>query len=79
MYLRRASDYFNFEMKPMGVENRDGLDRRQAPGLNDVGAAAYYSQVDWFYNLGFDGNGSGGNYSSAFIQRSAVVNTQVNA
>ena len=79
VYLRRASDYFRFELKPMGAENRDGLDRRQAPGMNDVGAAAYYSQVDWFYNHGFDGNGSGGNYASAFIQRAAVVNSQVNA
>lgn len=79
VYLRNAADYFRFELKPMGAENRDGLDRRQAPGMNDVGAAAYFSQVDWFFNLGFDGNGSGGNYSSAFIQRAAVVNTQVNA
>lgn len=78
-YLRRASDYFRFELKAMGVENRDGLDRRQAPGLNDVGAAAYYSQVDWFYNNGFDGNGSGGNYASALVIRGAVVNSQVNA
>lgn len=77
--LRSASDYFLFELKPMGAENRDGLARRQAPGANDVGAAAYYSQVDWFYNLGFDGNGSGGNYSSAMIIRAAVVNSQVNA
>lgn len=79
VYLRRASDYFKFELKAMGVENRDGLSQRQAPGDNNVGAAAYFSQVDWFYNLGFDGNGSGGNYASAFIQRAAVTNSQVNA
>lgn len=79
VYLRRASDYFKFELKAMGVENRDGLSQRQAPGDNNVGAAAYFSQVDWFYNLGFDGNGSGGNYASAFIQRAAVSNSQVNA
>lgn len=79
VYLRRASDYFNFELKPMGVENRDGLTSRQAPGDNNVGAAAYFSQVDWFFNLGFDGNGSGGNYASAFIQRAQVVNAQVGA
>lgn len=79
VYLRRASDYFKFELKAMGVENRDGLSQRQAPGDNNVGAAAYFSQVDWFFNLGFDGNGSGGNYASAFIQRAAVTNSQVNA
>ena len=79
VYLRRASDYFKFELKAMGVENRDGLSQRQAPGDNNVGAAAYFSQVDWFYNLGFDGNGSGGNYASAFIQRAAVTNSQCNA
>lgn len=79
IYLRNAADYFCFELKPMGAESRDGLDRRQAPGDNSVGAAAYFSQVDWFYNLGFDGNGSGGNYSSALIIRGAVVNSQVNA
>lgn len=79
VYLRNAGDYFRFELKAMGVENRDGLSQRQAPGDNNVGAAAYFSQVDWFYNLGFDGQVSGGNYSSAFIQRCAVVNSQVNA
>lgn len=79
VYLRRASDYFKFELKAMGVENRDGLSQRQAPGDNNVGAAAYFSQVSHYYNLGFDGNGSGGNYASAFIQRAAVVNSQCNA
>ncbi len=78
-YLRRASDYFCFELKSLGAENRDGLDKRQAPGDNSVGAAAYFSQIDWFYNLGFDGNGSGGNNASAFIQRAAITVSQVNA
>lgn len=79
VYLRRASDYFRFELKPLGAEKRDGLERRQAPGLNDVGAAAYFSQIDWFYNLGFNGDGTGGNYASGYIQRAAVTNSQVNA
>lgn len=79
VYLRRASDYFNFELKPFGAENRDGLTRRQAPGDNNVGAAAYFDQVDWFYNIAFDGNGSGGNYASAYIQRASISNAQVGA
>lgn len=79
VYLRRASDYFRFELRAFGMDNRDGLKMRQAPGQNDVGANAYYSNYNWKYNLGFDGDGSGGNYASAFIQRSQVVNSQVNA
>ncbi len=79
VYLRRASDYFNFEMRPMGPVNNDGLTRRQAPGDNSVGAHAYFDQVAHFYNIGFDGNGTGGNNASALIQRASVVNSQVNA
>jgi hypothetical protein len=79
VYLRRASDYFCFELAPMGVVNRDGLKERQAPGDNNVGADAWFSQIKYYYNLGFDGSGSGGNYASAFIQRAAVTNSQVNA
>lgn len=79
VYLRRASDYFKFELTPLGPVNRDGLKMRQAPGLNDVGANAWFSQIEWNYNLGFDGGGTGGNDASAFIQRAAVVTSQVNA
>lgn len=79
VYLRRASDYFCFEMTPFGPVKRDGLSVRQAPGDNNVGANAWSNQVQWNYNLGFDGAGSGGNYASAYIIRAAVTNSQVNA
>ena len=61
------------EQRPYGPDNRDGLTQRQAPGLNEVGAHAYYSQNLWSWNLGWDGRVSGGNYGSAFIQRAAVT------
>ncbi len=80
--MRRASDYFTFELKEFGSVNRDGLSLRQAPGANDVGANAWFEQVRKYYNLGFDagdGQKADGNYASAFIYRAAVVNSQVNA
>lgn len=78
--LRRASDYFMFELTPFGSVNRDGLTLRQAPGQNDVGADAWFEQVRHYYNLGFDGGGKpgAGNGASAFVMRAAVVNSQVN-
>lgn len=81
-YLRRRSDYFCFELTPMGTVNRDGLTLRQAPGQNDVGADAWYEQVRRYYNFGFDageGQKANGNYASALWIRAAVVNSQVNA
>lgn len=81
-YLRRRSDYFVFELTPMGTVNRDGLTIRQAPGDNSVGADAWYEQVRRYYNFGFDAGENqkaNGNYASAFWQRAAVVNSQVNA
>jgi hypothetical protein len=79
VYLRRASDYFKFELAPMGALMNDGLKVRQAPGDNNVGADAWFSNLRWYYNLGFDGQGSGGNYASAFVNRAQIVNSQVNA
>lgn len=79
VYLRRASDYFCFELASMGPVNRDGLTLRQAPGDNNVGADAWFEQVRHYFNWGFDGDGSGGNYASAYIERAQVVNSQVNA
>ncbi len=79
VYLRRASDYFKFEMKPFGLWDKDGLTQRQPTGDNGVGADATFGNYIWKYNLGFDGQGSGGNYASAYIERASVVNTQVNA
>ncbi len=82
VYFRRRSDYFSFELTPMGTVNRDGLTLRQAPGLNNVGADAWFEQVRRYYSLGFDagdGQKADGNYASAFIYRAAVVNSQVNA
>jgi len=73
VYMRKPGDFFMGEQRPYGPDNRDGLTMRQAPGLNDVGAHAYYSQNLWSYNLGFDGNVTGGNIGSAFIQRAAVT------
>lgn len=79
VYLRTAGDFFNYEARPFGPVNEDGLDWRQNPGANDVGAWEYFKQVGQVYNLGFDGEASGGNDSSAMIIRSAVVNSQVNS
>jgi len=79
VYLRRASDFFKFELRPFGPVDRDGLKRRQAPGDNSVGADAWFDQVAHYYNLGFSGNGTGGNMASAFIQRASIVNSQANA
>jgi len=78
--MRRASDFFQFELRPFGSINRDGLKLRQAPGLNDVGADAWFEQVAHYYSLGFDGGGTpgAGNGSSAFVMRAAVTNSQVN-
>lgn len=66
-YMRRASDYFRFELKEFGPVDRDGLKTRMSPGDNNVGADDWFSSVSWYYNLAFDGNGSGGNYASAYI------------
>lgn len=82
VFLRRKSDYFVFELTPMGTVNRDGLTMRQAVGDNGVGADAWYEQVRRYYNFGFDageGQKANGNYASAFIMRAAVVNSQINA
>lgn len=82
VYLRRRSDYFCFELSPMGPVDRDGLKLRQAPGDNNVGADAWFSQIRRYFNFGFDageGQKSDGNYASALIIRAAVVNSQVNA
>jgi len=78
--MRRASDYFMFELAPFGSVKRDGLTLRQAPGANGVGADAWFEQVKHYYNLGFDGGGTpgAGNGASAFVMRSQVVNSQVN-
>ncbi len=78
--MRRASDYFTFELRPFGAVNRDGLKMRQAPGDNNVGADAWFEQVAHYYNLGFDSGGSpgAGNGSSAFAMRASVTNSQVN-
>lgn len=80
LMMRRAADYFMFELKPFGSVSRDGLTLRQAPGDNNVGADAWFEQVSHYYNLGFDGGGEpgAGNGASAFIQRAQVVNSQVN-
>lgn len=78
--MRRASDFFQFELRPFGSVNRDGLKLRQAPGDNNVGADAWFEQVAHYYSLGFDGGGNPGvgNGSSAFAMRAAVTNSQVN-
>ena len=81
-YLRRRSDYFVFELTPMGTVNRDGLTLRQSPGLNNVGADSWFEQVRRYYNFGFDAGDNqkaNGNYASAFWQRAQIVNSQVNA
>lgn len=73
---RRRSDYFCFELTPMGPVDRDGLTVRQSPGANNVGADSWYSQYRRYYNFGFDageGQKADGNYSSAFIQRAQVT------
>ncbi len=75
VYCRRRSDYFVFELSSMGTVNRDGLELRQAPGDNNVGADAWFSQVRRYFNCGFDageGNKSDGNYASALVIRAAV-------
>lgn len=82
VYCRRRSDYFVFQLTPMGSVNRDGLTMRQSAGDNGVGADAWYEQVRRYYNFGFDagdGQKAQGNYASAFIQRASVTNSQVNA
>jgi hypothetical protein len=77
--LRNADDFFMFEARPFGLVNEDGLTKRQPPGYNDVGAWEYFEQYLWVYNLGFDGDATGGNYGSAYIQRAAINNAQVGA
>lgn len=81
VYLRNADDYFTFEARPFGIVNEDGLTKRQAPGINDVGAWEYFEQDLLICNLGFDGDATGGNYGSGFIQRAAITSsvTQVNS
>lgn len=82
VYLRRRSDYFCFELSPMGTVNRDGLTVRQSPGTGNVGADAWFEQVRRYYNFGFDagdGQKANGNYASGLIIRAQVVNSQVNA
>jgi hypothetical protein len=74
--MRRKSDYFCFELTPMGTVDRDGLTIRQAPGINGVGADAWYSQIRRYYNFGFDageGQKANGNSASALIIRAAVT------
>ncbi len=76
VYMRRSSDYFRFELTPFGPVNRDGLTLRQAPGLNEVGADAWFEQVRSYFSFGFDageGNKSDGNYASGLIVRAQVV------
>jgi len=73
VYMRKPGDFFMGEQRPYGPDNRDGLTQRQAPGLNEVGAHAYYSQNLWSWNLGWNGQVSGGAFGSAFIQRAAVT------
>jgi len=73
VYMRKPGDFFMGEMTPFQPVNRDGLTLRQAPGLNEVGANAWYSQVEWNYGLGWNGQVSNGNVGSAFIQRAAVT------
>lgn len=76
VYCRRRSDYFCFELTPFGPVNRDGLEQRQAPGDNNVGADAWFSQVRRYFNFGFDagdGNKSDGNYASGLIIRAAIT------
>jgi hypothetical protein len=81
VYLRRPQDYFMFEARPFGTVDEDGQSKRQSSGANDVGAWEYYGQELWVYNLGFDGEETGGNDASAFIERAAVTSglTQVTA
>ncbi len=84
VYCRRRSDYFCFELTPMGTVNRDGLKLRQSAGYNNVGADAWFEQIRRYYNFGFDagdGNKSDGNYASALIIRAALTSgtTQVTA
>lgn len=73
VYLRTPGDYFLGESKPFGPVERDGMIKRQLPGLNNVGANSWYNQFSWDYNLGFSGQVSGGNTSSSFIKRAAVT------
>jgi len=76
VYMRRASDYFRFELTPFGSLNRDGLKVRQSPGDNGVGADAWYEQVRSYFNFGFDsgdGTQGDGNYASGLIIRAQVV------
>lgn len=84
VYCRRRSDYFVFELTPMGTVNRDGLKLRQSAGNANVGADAWFEQIRRYFNFGFDagdGNKSEGNYASALIIRAAVTaaTTQVGA
>ncbi len=80
VYLRRASDFFLFELAPFGPVDRDGLKVRQAPGDNSVGADAWFEQVKHYFNFGFDGDGApnAGNGASAYVVRASVTNSQVN-
>jgi hypothetical protein len=76
VYMRRASDYFRFELVPFGPLDRDGLSMRQAPGDNSVGADAWFEQVRSYFNFGFDAGTAAytdGNYASALIIRAAIV------
>lgn len=73
VYMRKAGDYCIGEMRPFGPVNRDGLEWRQAPGMNSVGANAWYQNYGWSYSLMFTGNVTGGSYGSSFIQRAAVT------
>lgn len=79
LYFRRAGDFFLFQLRDFGPDNRDGLEFRQAPGLNEVGANAYYRNFVWKYNIGFDGEMSGGDFGSSYAMRAASTYTQVNA
>lgn len=76
VFMRRRSDYFIFELTPMGMVDRDGLTVRQSPGANNVGADSWYSQYRRYYNCAFDageGQKADGNYASAYIMRSQVT------
>ena len=77
VYCRNADDFAIFEAMPFGPVKEDGLDWRQNPGANNVGAWEYFKQVGWVYNVGFEGDR--GSDASAYVIRSAVVDSQVNS
>lgn len=79
LVLRRPGDFFRFEAREFGPVNEDGLDWRQNPGANDVGAWEYYKEFGIAYNFGFDGDASGGNDASAYIYRAEITDSQVSA